>query len=37
MNTVSDPRFGLPIGTEYFGTGLFWRTILGYFGVTAIL
>ena len=26
-------RFGLSIGMEYFGTGLFWRTVLYYFGI----
>ena len=26
-----EPRFGLPSGTEYFCTGLFRCTVLGYF------
>ena len=29
-----EPRFDLAIGTKYFGTGLFRRTVSGYFGVT---
>ena len=29
-------HFGLTIGTEYFGTGLFWRTVLDCFRITTL-
>ena len=31
-----DGRFGLSIGTEYFGTSLFRHTVLDRFGITTL-